>query len=547
MNYAAGSLSNSKVGGASILERIFKTYDSDGSGSISADEFKRMAYDMGFSHMANEAFAVLDADRSGYITYKEVLTALRSNVPRNMDTKKLLFGCIWSWGVKEVDGKKNKEAKIDTSHWRIRGSEVRDVYVELRNLLSGCGAHVSDMAKLFDEDAGGILQIDEVEFTKAVKRWGFRGMPAVLEDVFAAINTSHSGKIDFDEFFEYVRGHRHALDARLRNAKVRELVLEVPAGSDFALVDMLWEVEPSAFEAVESLRLLMQRMLLDAKITPSEMMRAWDRSGDKLLDRREFVTNLKWLLRKEPQLWTREMHRVAIEAFKIIQSDGADVDSKAMDVIELEQWLDAPTKRKPHALYPLKPQRMRKLKEAEKEKGKEKVVTRPGCDIQSRAEKAINEAKKLAADKEVRAKMLAEEQRRRYETRGGHSPEQLRQSGMAWPKVPWEVPAVVKGEPYKRTVSPSHEALPQLSPRGRRPAPGGEGSTKGSLLPLLSANETSPRGERSPKRAGGRRESREPWVDEAGQLHLPPKYRDLRSLTPRQLGLLTAVCTAARS
>ena len=143
---------------------------------------------------------------------------------------------------------------------------MRDVYVELRDLLSGCGAHVSDMANLFDEDAGGTLQIDEVEFTKAVKRWGFRGMPAVLEDVFAAINTSHSGKIDFDEFFEYVRGHRHALDARLRNAKVRELVLEVPAGSDFALVDMLWEVEPSAFEAVESLRLLMQRMLLDLSL-----------------------------------------------------------------------------------------------------------------------------------------------------------------------------------------------------------------------------------------------------------------------------------------
>jgi Ca2+-binding EF-hand superfamily protein len=532
----AGSLSSSKAGGASVLERIFKKYDRDGSGSISADEFKKMAYDMGFGHMANEAFAVLDADRSGYITYKEVIGALKSNVPNNMDTKKLLFGCIWSWGIEEVDGGKNRSSKVDTSRWRIRSSETREVYIELRKLLSECGSHVSDMASLFDEDAGSVVLIDEVEFTKTLKSWGFRGMPNVPEDVFELINTSHSGKINFDEFFEYVRGHRHALDARKRNALVRELVAEAPPDADFALMDMLWDVEPSSFEAVESLRLLMQTMLLGSSFSPGDLLRAWDQSGDKLLDKREFVSNVRWLFRKEPQLWQRELHRVAGAAFTIIQDDGSDIDSTAMDVIEFEQWLERPTRRRPNALFPLKPHRTKKDKVVEAHV-ELKPAVRPGCDILSRAEKAIGEAKKVAAEKSMRAAALAEEHLRLYETRGSHqSKEQLRQSGISYPRVPWVDAPIVRKE-----WQPSHISQPNRSPRSRGTEAPGTAQPSGAPLPRLSPTR-SPRGRTSPKakRGGGVRRETGPWIDEvSGKLHLPPDYRDFASLTPRQMGALT--------
>lgn len=86
------SLCSSKVNGAAILEEAFKLYDTDGSGTLNKREFKQMAFDLGFGHMASAAFAVLDDDRSGMITYKEVLDALKSNVPHNMETKKLIFG-----------------------------------------------------------------------------------------------------------------------------------------------------------------------------------------------------------------------------------------------------------------------------------------------------------------------------------------------------------------------------------------------------------------------------------------------------------------------
>ena len=460
MDNCTGSLSSSKVGGASILERIFKKYDKDASGSISADEFKKMAFDMGFGHMAKEAFAVLDADRSGYITYKEVITALKTDVPHNMDTKKLLFGCVWSWGLEDSYGK-GHAPKIDTRRWRIRSSEVRDVYLELRELLRSCDAHVSDMASLFDDDAGAVVLIDEVEFTKTLKKWKFLGMPSVPEDVFEAINTSRSGKINFDEFFEFVRGHRHALDVRKRNAQVRELLIEVPPDADFALGDLAWDVEPSAFEAVESLRLLMQNTLLGSSFSPGDLLRAWDRSGDKQLDRREFVRNVRRLLRKEPFLWQRELHRVASAAFTIIQADGSDVDSSAIDVIEFEQWLRASTRRKPTALFPIKAHLAARKKDKSAEKQVElKPVTRPGCDIMSRAQKALAEARKVAADKSKRAAALAEERQRMYETRGWEV------DGIVYPKKPWvDMPLVSPGLPMRSASPPASPR--QHSPRGQ--------------------------------------------------------------------------------
>ena len=125
---------------------------------------------------------------------------------------------------------------------------------------------------------------------------------------------------------------------------------------------------------------------------------------------------------------------------------------------------------------------------------------------------------------------------RRFETRGYHSPEKP-------PKVPWEVP-IVRKEEWKRSGSPSHESLPQLSsPRSHRS--GGMARLDGILLPSLSPSG-SPRGTRSPKvspkmkRAGGHQE-KVPWIDESGNLQLPPKYRDFASLTPREIGVLTAV------
>jgi len=342
------SISKSEHGdGASILEQAFKQYDRDRGGTLGYTEFKQLARDMGFGELAAEAFAVLDADGSGSISYAEMLQQLRTSVPRNMATKKLLFGCIWSWGAEKKEMAAQRPS-LDTSGWHIRGRDAETVREELRKYLTESGAHVIDLVKLFDEDVGGLLEIDEGEFMKALQRWGYRGLPSVVDEVFASLNTGGTAKIDYDELFEFVRGHRHALDARERNAMVRELTVDVPPNSPFTLADVAWDVEPSARESVESLRILVQNMLITHNVGPDDLMRAWDRSGDKQLDKREFVTNVRRLFRQHSALWKRELHRVADAAFVEIQNDGSDVNSSQMDIIELEQWLEPKTRRRMH-------------------------------------------------------------------------------------------------------------------------------------------------------------------------------------------------------
>ena len=585
------SLCSEKVNGAAIMEQVFKRYDRDASGTLNAEEFKKMAFELGFGHMAAAAFAVLDDDRSGMITYSEVLLALKSNVPHNMETKKLIFGAIWAWGVGEAEKSKahpttvaSKRSQLveATRRWRIRGSEVKEVYAELQGLLRGCEAYVSELALLFDEDAGSTVSIDEVEFAKVLKRWGFLGMPYVLTDVFELINTSRTGRIDFDEFFEYVRGYRHALDARVRNASVRALRISVDPDAPYTLESICWDVEPSAFESVESLRILMKQMLIRSSVSPGDVMRAWDRSGDKQLSRREFVSNIRNLLKHEPSLWQRELRRVAEHAFRLIQDDGSDANASHMDVIELEQWLVAPTRRKPNAPFPLKPIKKRQT-EHERDGMQSKAakpVVRKGCDTATRAEKAIAEARTAAATKSARAKAVIEENERRHEMRWARSPDELRKSGMRWPREPWEAPPRVPAPRQYEIVgkanvwgkTPAAHAIDdrrlrsalrildtakgRISPRGAFGA--SHGSPRGALY---SPREVEAVGPATPRLAGpllppieafisGTAEyeryqtqvRREPWFDASGTLHLPKSYhKSVAKLTPRQMGVLSAI------
>lgn len=426
------SLSRSSVSGTNILEAVFRKYDSDGGDSLCSSEFKCMANDLGFGHVAAEAFAVLDTDRGGTISFKELKQSLASKCPRNMETKKLLWSCIWSWGL-DQNNKVDRRPRVDTSSWRIRTSDTASVYDELRELLRASGAHVQDLAMIFDEDVCSRVTIDQLEFVKVLKQWGFRGMPHVLDDVFDSINRSGSGKIDYDEFYEFVRGHRHALDSRARSVKVRELIInEVPGATldekgvlSPQLIDIRWECDPSAHDAVESLRILLLHALKTTGygLSPSDLNIAWDRTGDRTLDKHEFVSNLRRLFRHHPQLWQRELHRVAVEAFTIIQADGSDVDSSVMDVIELETWLDAPIRRKPDALLPLKKRRWQiglQLINAQKEKErkqKEKLLHRPGCDPGTRAAQALAAAREVARKKLDSARVTHDEHIKRYEVR----------------------------------------------------------------------------------------------------------------------------------
>jgi hypothetical protein len=64
--------------------------------------------------------------------------------------------------------------------------------------------------------------------------------------------------------FEFVRGHKHALDSRKRNAMVRDLCIDDPPDVSYTLGDLEWgcDLDAERHDSVESLRILIQHVLL---------------------------------------------------------------------------------------------------------------------------------------------------------------------------------------------------------------------------------------------------------------------------------------------
>ena len=55
-------------------------------------------------------------------------------------------------------------------------------------------------AQIFDHDAGNEMLIDDVEFSSAMRdKFGYKGPPHALSQLFAFLDTDHGGAIGFDE------------------------------------------------------------------------------------------------------------------------------------------------------------------------------------------------------------------------------------------------------------------------------------------------------------------------------------------------------------
>lgn len=101
---------------------------------------------------------------------------------------------------------------------------------------------------------------------------------------------------------------------------------------------------------VETLRILVQQLLVRNSIGPADLMKSWDRSGDLALNRTEFCKSIQELFKPSSfnpnhlQLWKEDVHGVVEEAFKAIQGKH-DRQATHIDIVELEKWLDHPTER----------------------------------------------------------------------------------------------------------------------------------------------------------------------------------------------------------
>ena len=181
----------------------------------------------------------------------------------------------------------------DTTGWFVEGKDANGncsatvLREQIRTLLqSACtqqGVHIADVVKIFDKDAGSELRIDDVEFHNGLtKVFGFKGPKTILDEVFKSMDTDGEGTIGFDELFEFVRGSRHALDKRAKQLTRLNMRIEPPHNAPWNLDDIQWDCE--------ALRLLLEAALTRCRAGATDLIKAWDRSGDKSLDREVYHT-----------------------------------------------------------------------------------------------------------------------------------------------------------------------------------------------------------------------------------------------------------------
>jgi len=215
---------------------------------------------------------------------------------------------------------------LQAASWRITGGDAASVRKQLQEQLAQSGAMVADLIKLFDDDNNGELLIDDMEFHKAMKkRFGWRGMPWVLDEVFRSIDSDGSGEIGFDELFEFVRGRRHALDRRTKC--VRAMALQ--SDEAYALSELVWDSD--------ELRRQINLMLERSHVSTADLLRAWDRSGDGRLSEVEFISSVAdlFISAGHETLWDDEVHEVAVQVFATIVTSG----DNQVRMSELEKWL----------------------------------------------------------------------------------------------------------------------------------------------------------------------------------------------------------------
>lgn len=318
------------IGQESLLT-AFEFYDKNKTGTLDAREFEPLAREMGFGPVADQVFMGLDANNSGRISYRELIASLKTSMPKNKEATQLMLSLIHTY---DHEAKDEAARALDTSGWVIKGTDFQTVRNELQNMLAKQDAHVVDLIKIFDVDADSNLEIDDMEFMAAMRnKLGYRGPAHVLAHVFASLDLDHSGKIGFDELFEFVRGKRHSLDKRV--ARVRAMQMEPPPGIN-SLSHIVWNVP--------TLRYLMQQMLTNSNVTMAELMRAWDISRDGTLTLREFLSSLQAFFKKgDARVWTLEVEAVALEAFCEIDNKRQIGTQGAIDIEELAAWLEIPT------------------------------------------------------------------------------------------------------------------------------------------------------------------------------------------------------------
>lgn len=298
------------------LEGIRTLFDAHASrdGKLDARQFCDILNDMGFGSVAHDVLISIDHDRSGVIQLEELVRAVveapcsskwKSSGDRLAGMEEMarawaaapsdLEGahrmCSYSYvgqeGAMEARRRNANLLGLNEPTWR-NVDDSESLRATLSMVLRSSKVSVADLWALFSPDNNGF--VDQKSFVETmVDVCGFSGERKLAEQLFAFLDERGSGRITQQGLFELVHKRKSVL--RRKSLKsIGALTLQPKNGEQYALDD-----DDDVPWTEDELRLELQLLLLQNRISPAEMVTAWDKNSDNTLSKKEFLTKMRKL------------------------------------------------------------------------------------------------------------------------------------------------------------------------------------------------------------------------------------------------------------
>jgi len=320
--------------GVKTLEDLLRRYDTDKTGVLNELQFERMCMETGFASGADDMFKQLCGKRAGKLNHSELAEAIIKGAPPMAPASRNLLSQLWKTSDSEDEKrtastpKPQPDAKIK---FHVTGKDAASLRASLQEQLRSSGLNTGLLIKLFDCDADTSFSIDSLEFFTALRsRFGYGGSFFIIDEVFKQLDLDGSGEIGFDELYEFVRGRRHSLDSRSK--KVWKMMCKVPPWATYTLESIAWDQETLR----EQILLMMDR----ANVKADNVAAAFDKLGDGLVERDEFLKNVGGWFRANEKLWHAEIEEHAEAAYDAMARSAVDGDV-ILSIEVLQAWLTA--------------------------------------------------------------------------------------------------------------------------------------------------------------------------------------------------------------
>lgn len=313
-------------GGVSGLQKNFSRFDASGDGELSRREWAMAADRFGFGEMGQEVFTELDDDKTGTISYKELIDTLL-NEPGHMslNCQRLLTAMAFYTGDPTEEG--GPESRIaarnfDTTIWHAQS--VDDVRATIRDRMLQQLATPNDVWQSLLKVAGRGRRLSKDNFIAATyKVLGYECTTAwerdVCEAVYDEMDDDKSGDITFDEFLNWINCRQQ------RRRLARKLNLKWRPKRAKPLRQIVW--------TPEVIRRELQAMLTRGEVSTLDLLMAHDQTENGKLDEHEFLAMMKSIISDSHCWFENGARKACVELFYDIAGDDNEIDLE-----ELEGW-----------------------------------------------------------------------------------------------------------------------------------------------------------------------------------------------------------------